>query len=50
MGVIVWGVGVINVIKAINWVIVLIRIIGVTVLIRGIGVRGFHWRSLGSLS
>ena len=43
MGVIVGGLEVINVIKAINWVIILIRIIGVMVLIRGIGVRGFNW-------
>ena len=47
MGVIVWGVGVINVIKAINWVIILIRIIGVIVLIKGIGVHGFNWGLIG---
>ena len=43
MGIIVEGLGVINVIRAINWVIILIRIIGVMVLIRGIGVRGLNW-------
>ena len=43
MGVIVGGLGAINVIKAINWVIILIRIIGVMVLIRGIGVHGLNW-------
>ena len=48
MGVIVGGLEVINVIRAINWVIILIRIIRVTVLIRGIGVHGFNWGLIGS--
>ena len=40
--------GVISVIRGLNWAVVLIRVIGVIVLIRGIGGRRFNRESLGS--
>ena len=42
------AIGVISVIRGLNWAVVLIRVIGVIVLIRGIGGRRFNRESLGS--
>ena len=44
------AIGVISVIRGLNWAIIVIRIVRLIVLIRGIGVHRFNWESLRSSS